>query len=70
MAPRGVWDLAKQSGAYTCLHKDHTTGEELAKAIQLTYCRGVVCPLAPSVVVVVLVVVDVELLGLFALSLT
>jgi CheY-like chemotaxis protein len=31
---RGVWDLAKQSGAYTCLHKDHTTGEDLDKAIQ------------------------------------
>ena len=31
---RGVWDLAKQSGAYACLHKDHTTGEELDKAIQ------------------------------------
>jgi DNA-binding NarL/FixJ family response regulator len=31
---RGVWDLAKQSGAYTCLHKDPTKGEDLDKAIQ------------------------------------
>ena len=32
--------------------------------VAFTYCGGVVGPLAPSVVVVVLVVVDVELLGL------
>ena len=30
---RGVWELAKQSGAYACFHKDHTTGEDLDKAI-------------------------------------
>ena len=31
---RGVWELAKQRGAYACFHKPHTTGEELDKAIQ------------------------------------
>ena len=31
---RGVWELAKQNGAFACLHKDHTTGEDLDKAIQ------------------------------------
>ena len=30
---RGVWELAKQSGAYACFHKDRTTGEDLDKAI-------------------------------------
>ena len=37
--------------------------------VAFTYCGGVVAPLAPSVVVVVLVVVDVELLGLLVLAL-
>jgi DNA-binding NarL/FixJ family response regulator len=31
---RGVWELAKQSGAYTCLAKKFTSGEDLDKAIQ------------------------------------
>ena len=37
--------------------------------VTFTYCGSVVGLLAPSVVVVVLVVVDVELLGLLVLSL-
>ena len=31
---RGVWELAKRNGAYTCLVKQHTTGEDLDRAIQ------------------------------------
>ena len=31
---RGVWELAKQSGAYTCLAKKFTSGEDLDNAIQ------------------------------------
>ena len=31
---RGIWELAKQNGVYTCLHKQHTTGEDLDRAIQ------------------------------------
>ena len=31
---RGVWDLAKQAGAYACLAKQFTTGNDLDKAIQ------------------------------------
>jgi len=56
---------------YHTLHIDSaaTHREIFVLDVALTYCRGVVGPLAPSVVVVVLVVVDVELLGLFALSL-
>jgi CheY-like chemotaxis protein len=34
MTHRGVWELAKQNGAYTCLAKDFTSGEDLDKAIQ------------------------------------
>lgn len=34
MTHRGVWELAKQNGAYTCLAKKFTTGEDLDKAIQ------------------------------------
>ena len=30
---RGVWEFAKQRGAYECFHKPHTTGEELNKPI-------------------------------------
>jgi len=30
----GVWRLAKENGAYTCLGKDFTTGEDLYKTIQ------------------------------------
>jgi len=37
--------------------------------VAFTYCGGMVGLLAPSVVVVVLVVVDVELLGLLVLAL-
>jgi DNA-binding NarL/FixJ family response regulator len=36
---RGLWELAKENGAYACLHKHHTTGEDLAKTIQ----RAVAC---------------------------
>ena len=31
---RGVWELARQNGAYTCLAKKFTSGEDLDKAIQ------------------------------------
>lgn len=34
MSPRGVWDLAKQNGAYECFVKQHTSGEDLDRAIQ------------------------------------
>jgi len=34
MTQRGVWEIAKQSGAYTCLAKQHSTGEDLHRAIQ------------------------------------
>ena len=34
MTHRGVWELAKQNGAYACLAKKFTTGEDLDKAIQ------------------------------------
>jgi CheY-like chemotaxis protein len=30
----GVWELAKQNGAYTCLAKQFTSGDDLNKAIQ------------------------------------
>jgi len=31
---RTVWELAKHYGAYACFHKQHTTGEDLERAIQ------------------------------------
>ena len=31
---RGVWELAKQNGAYACLAKKFTSGEDLDRAIQ------------------------------------
>ena len=34
MTHPGVWRLAKESGAYTCLAKEFTTGEDLDKTIQ------------------------------------
>ena len=34
MTHPGVWRLAKENRAYTCLAKDYTTGEDLDKAIQ------------------------------------
>jgi DNA-binding NarL/FixJ family response regulator len=34
MTQRGVWELAKQNGAYACLAKNFTTGDDLDKAIQ------------------------------------
>ena len=34
MTQRGVWELAKQNGAYACLAKQFTTGNDLDKAIQ------------------------------------
>ena len=34
MTHRGVWELAKQNGAYTCLAKKFTSGEDLDKAIR------------------------------------
>ena len=34
MTHRGVWELAKQTGAYACLGKNSTSGDELDKAIQ------------------------------------
>jgi DNA-binding NarL/FixJ family response regulator len=34
MTYRGLWDLAKQNGAYVCLAKKFTSGEDLDKAIQ------------------------------------
>jgi DNA-binding NarL/FixJ family response regulator len=30
----GVWELAKENGAYTCLHKSRASGEDLDKAIR------------------------------------
>jgi len=30
----GVWELAKQNGAYTCLAKKFTSGEDLERAYQ------------------------------------
>ena len=34
MTQRGVWEIAKQSGAYTCLAKQHSTGEDLHRAAE------------------------------------
>jgi DNA-binding NarL/FixJ family response regulator len=34
MTNRGVWQAAKQRGAYVCFHKPETSGEDLDKAIQ------------------------------------
>ena len=34
MTQRGVWELAKQNGTYTCLAKQFATGYDLDKAIQ------------------------------------
>ena len=34
MTYRGLWELAKQNGAYVCLAKKFTSGEDLDKAIQ------------------------------------
>lgn len=34
MTHRGVWEIAKKNGAYACLAKQFTTGEDLDKAIQ------------------------------------
>ena len=34
MTHRGVWELAKQNGAYACLAKKFTSGEDLDKTIQ------------------------------------
>ncbi len=31
---RGLWELAKQNGAYVCLAKQFSSGEDLDKAIQ------------------------------------
>ena len=31
---RSLWDLAKEQGAYTCFNKQHTSGEDLDRAIQ------------------------------------
>jgi DNA-binding NarL/FixJ family response regulator len=31
---RSLWDLAKEHGAYTCFNKQHTSGEDLDRAIQ------------------------------------
>jgi DNA-binding NarL/FixJ family response regulator len=31
---RGVWELAKQNGAYACLAKSFTSGDDLDRAIQ------------------------------------
>jgi CheY-like chemotaxis protein len=33
MTQRGVWELAKQNGAYACLAKQFTSGEDLDRAI-------------------------------------
>lgn len=30
----GVWELAKQNGAYACFHKPRTSAEDLDKAIR------------------------------------
>jgi hypothetical protein len=29
-----VWEVAKENGAYACLHKHFTSGDDLDKAIQ------------------------------------
>jgi DNA-binding NarL/FixJ family response regulator len=34
MTHPGIWELAKQNGAYMCLAKKFTSGEDLDKAIQ------------------------------------
>ena len=34
MTHRGVWELAKENGAYACLAKRFTSGEDLDKAIR------------------------------------
>ena len=34
MSHPGVWRLAKENGAYACLGKEFTSGEDLDKAIQ------------------------------------
>jgi DNA-binding NarL/FixJ family response regulator len=34
MTHQSLWDLAKRTGAYTCLAKKYTSGEDLDKAIQ------------------------------------
>ena len=34
MTHQGVWELAKENGAYACLAKRFTSGEDLDKAIQ------------------------------------
>ena len=34
MTQRGVWELARQNGAYACFVKQHTTGNDLDKVIQ------------------------------------
>jgi len=34
MTYQEVWEVAKQNGAYTCLAKKFTSGEDLDKAIQ------------------------------------
>ena len=34
MTQRGMWALARLNGAYACFVKDHTTGEDLNRAIQ------------------------------------
>ena len=34
MTQQGVWELAKQHGAFACLAKQYTTGEDLHRAIQ------------------------------------
>ena len=31
---QGLWELAKKNGAYVCFVKQHTTGEDLDRAIQ------------------------------------
>jgi len=36
---RAVWELAKQQGAQACFHKQHTTAEELDRAIQRAIAR-------------------------------
>jgi DNA-binding NarL/FixJ family response regulator len=34
LAHHALWELAKQYGAYACLHKEHTGGEDLEKSIK------------------------------------
>src|SRR5215510_15456319 len=34
MTERGVWELAKQNGAYACLAKQFTSGDDLDRTIQ------------------------------------